>query len=258
MREENAIIPYEGEVRTDLSIAREPKAVLVEAQRAAEALSDVIGKKKKPVMFNGEQYLEFEDWQTVGRFYGVTAKVIETRPVEFAEVHGFEARAVAISTTTGMEVSAAEAMCLNDEPNWRSKPLFQLRSMAQTRACAKALRNVLAWVVVLAGYKATPAEEMDSVFQGGGNTKPQQRQQPPQAQPPQQSAGGPAISEPQRKRFYAIYKGKGWADEDVQQLLKDHGVTDSKAIPKAHYEGLCKIVENQTFDEYCDLKTNPA
>src|SRR6185437_14382005 len=59
-------------------------------------------------------------------------------------------------------ISSAEAMCLNDEPNWKSKPMFQLKSMAQTRACAKALRNVLAWVVVLAGYAPTPAEEMDS------------------------------------------------------------------------------------------------
>jgi len=32
--------------------------------------------------------------------------------------------------------------------------------MAQTRAGAKALRNVLAWVVVLAGYRPTPAEEL--------------------------------------------------------------------------------------------------
>jgi len=39
-------------------------------------------------------------------------------------------------------------------------PWFQLASMAQTRAGAKALRNRLAWVVVLAGYKPTPAEEM--------------------------------------------------------------------------------------------------
>ena len=32
--------------------------------------------------------------------------------------------------------------------------------MAQTRAGAKALRNALAWVVVLAGYRPTPAEEL--------------------------------------------------------------------------------------------------
>ena len=42
-------------------------------------------------------------------------------------------------------------------------PLFQLRSMAQTRACAKALSNLFKWVVVLAGYRPTPAEEMIGV-----------------------------------------------------------------------------------------------
>ena len=150
----------EIEARTDLSVARAPSVVLEEATKAAKSLQQVISTKKKPVLLNGEQYLEFEDWQTVGRFYGVTAKVVSTSAIQFEEVRGFEARAVAIRTDTGEEVSAAESMCLNDEANWKSKPLFQLRSMAQTRACAKALRNVLAWVVVLAGYKPTPAEEM--------------------------------------------------------------------------------------------------
>lgn len=145
-----------------LAISRPPDVVLTEARKAASALGDVIRGKAKPVMFNGEQYLEFEDWQTVGRFYGVAAKVVSTCPVQFGDVMGFEARAVVVRPD-GAEISAADSMCLNDEPNWKQKPLFQLRSMAQTRACAKALRNVLAWVVVLAGYKPTPAEEMDGV-----------------------------------------------------------------------------------------------
>ena len=50
-----------------------------------------------------------------------------------------------------------------DEKNWKGKPWFQLASMAQTRAGAKALRNLLARVVVLAGYNPTPAEEMDDM-----------------------------------------------------------------------------------------------
>jgi hypothetical protein len=58
-------------------------------------------------------------------------------------------------------ISAAEAQCTVEEANWKNKELWQLRSMAQTRACAKALRNVLAWIVVLAGYSPTPAEEMN-------------------------------------------------------------------------------------------------
>lgn len=152
----------------DLSIHREPTIVLEEAKKAAKALAQVIAGKKKPVIINGEQYLEFEDWMTVARFYGITAKVISTSPISFGDVQGFEARAVALKVNTGEEISAAEAMCLNDETNWKNRPLFMLRSMAQTRACAKALRNVLAWVVVLAGYRATPAEEMEGI----GQTKP--------------------------------------------------------------------------------------
>lgn len=169
MSEEIAVYQEEGH---DLAVNRPPQQVLAEAQKAAIALAEVIRKKKKPFILNGEQYLEFEDWQTVGRFYGITAKVVSTEYIEFDGGKGFQAKAAAIKTIDGVEVSAAEAMCLNDEPNWRNKPLFQLRSMAQTRACAKALRNVLAWVVVLAGYKPTPAEEMAGVAQVAQSGKP--------------------------------------------------------------------------------------
>lgn len=175
---ENQDVQILSEVKYDLAVSRDPKQVLAEAMTAAKALKEVISLKSKPVMFNGEQYLEFEDWQTVGKFYGVTAKIVSTEFVDFGGAKGFSARAEAILITNGMAISGAEAMCLNDEDKWTSRtkyewkngvktkvgevpvPLFQLRSMAQTRACAKCLRNVLAWVVVLAGYKATPAEEM--------------------------------------------------------------------------------------------------
>lgn len=147
-----------------LAINRAPELVLEEARKAAKALTDVIEGKEKKLVFNGKTYLQFEDWQTLGRFYGVTALSRSTKYVEFGEgderVCGFEAVADALLVSTNQTISCAEAMCLNDEPNWSRKPLFQLKSMAQTRACAKVLRNVLAWVVVLAGYAPTPAEEM--------------------------------------------------------------------------------------------------
>ncbi len=143
-----------------LQIHRAPEVVLQEAHKAAAALQKVINGKARKVILNGEQYLEFEDWMTLSRFYGVSVKVEWSKPVEFGDVRGFEARAVAFNTGTGQELSAADSMCLSDENNWRNKPLFMLRSMSETRACAKALRQVLAWVVVLAGFKPTPAEEV--------------------------------------------------------------------------------------------------
>lgn len=183
---------------------RAPQVVLAEAHTAAAALLDVMKSKKKQVVFNGETYLEFEDWQTIAHFYGLTAKIESDAFVEFGAVRGFEATAIALDRA-GREVSRAVAMCLNDEDNWSTRPkhewhyvlksdptktqladpgrdeiiwvdgkpkklkvfianepvpLFQLRSMAQTRACARVLRQVLGFVPVLAGYRPTPSEEM--------------------------------------------------------------------------------------------------
>jgi hypothetical protein len=144
-----------------LGLQRAPQIILEEAAKAAQALRDVIERKPQKVVINGKTFLQFEDWQTLGRFYGITAAARSTTYIEFGRVQGFECHAEAILVSTGQVISAAQAMCLDDESKWSNKPLFQLRSMAQTRAQAKALRNVLAWVVVMAGYAPTPAEEMD-------------------------------------------------------------------------------------------------
>lgn len=187
---------------------RKPKEVLSEAADVSKALTKWMKDKRKPVVFNGEQYPEFEDWQLCGQFYGITTKIVWTKLIQFGDVMGFEARAVAVDAA-GNELSAAEAMCLNDEEKWSSRtkyewqyvckdgsrsaedpgyenlvwepnpkvpgkkrpkkekvkvgdekvPLFQLKSMAQTRAGAKALRNILSWVFVLAGFEPKIAEE---------------------------------------------------------------------------------------------------
>jgi hypothetical protein len=194
----------------DLVVRREPEVVLEEARRAASALKSVLDQKPNKVLMNNQQYLEFEDWQTCARFYGITCGS-ESDPeyVEFGKVHGFKSTSIAMRD--GQVISRATAYCLSDEDKWGSRPkygyayvlkdgstsmedpgpdmiqwipnpnkpgkqmpkkekvslgeesvpLFQLASMSQTRANAKVLRNVLAFVPVLAGYRPTPAEELD-------------------------------------------------------------------------------------------------
>jgi len=79
MENEMTAVP---EVRHDLALARAPKQVLAEAQEAAKSLQSVIAGRKNAVKFNGKHYLSFEDWQTCGRFYGVTAKIVSTEYIE--------------------------------------------------------------------------------------------------------------------------------------------------------------------------------
>lgn len=207
-----ALTVVDAETRALKTMDDPPEAVLLEAKKAAQALRDVVAQKPNKVMMNGEQYLEFEDWQTLGRFYGITAREDgDPEYVDLGGVKGFKASAVAL--LRGQVISRATAYCLNDEEKWRGRskyeyayvkksgghsvedpgkdeliweenpnkpggkrprkeriktgdepvPLFQMASMAQTRACAKVHRNVLSWIVVLAGYRPTPAEEMDGL-----------------------------------------------------------------------------------------------
>lgn len=146
-------------------VLRDPGKVLKEAIKAAETLKKIIDAKPRKIILNGKTFLENADWLTVARFYGITARIRSTKFVTYGEaeyaVRGFEAIAEAYLVERSEVISTAESMCLQDEPNWKGKPLFQIRSMAQTRACSRVLRQVLGWVVVLAGYADTPAEEMD-------------------------------------------------------------------------------------------------
>lgn len=157
-----SIVTVDAIPQSSLALQRAPEVVLEEAAKAASALKDVIERKPNKVVINGKTFLTFEDWQTLGRFYGITAAARTTEYLEQGRVRGYECHAEAILVSTGQVIGAAQAMCMDDEPKWQDKPLFQLRSMAQTRAQAKALRGVLAWVAVLAGYAPTPAEEMDA------------------------------------------------------------------------------------------------
>lgn len=144
----------------DIELQRDPAQILDVAVKAAKALQGVIEAKPKKVVINGETYLEFEDWQTLGQFYGYTVKTLDAEPVEINGIRGARARAELIDFRTGEVMGGAEAYCMADEDRWADKPWFQLASMAQTRAGAKTFRNRLAWIAVLAGYKPTPFEEM--------------------------------------------------------------------------------------------------
>lgn len=228
--------------RGDLEIGRAPDVVLAEATKAAKALEQVIQQKPRPVVIHGKTYLEFEDWQTVGRFYGITAKVVKAEPVEINGVVGFEAQADAIHVATGRVVSSAVSMCLNDEDKWKGRPLFMLRSMAQTRACGKCLRNVLSWVVVLAGFAATPAEEMDGVASDNAPPKGQAKSNGKKADT--KPAPG-LISPAQAKRFYAMGKSAEKTDDEMKAHLREHyGIDSTRKIKREDYDALCEWAAN--------------
>jgi hypothetical protein len=233
-----------------LALQRQPDTVIEEATRAAKAIAAIIQSREKPLVINGKTYLQFEDWQTLGRFYGVTAKATSAKYVEFGQdyeaVRGFEATADAllISASEVRVISSAEAMCLDDENKWTDKPLFQLKSMAQTRACAKAMRNVLAWIVVLAGYSGTPAEEMDDIDHA---QRPRRKSEIASGSRKKPAATAPAadhsISFIQQKELFDLGHQVGLTPQEVMKVIAKCGYNQPGDISPATFQKVCAEIK---------------
>lgn len=133
----------------------EPDAILERATKIAGTLARVIRDQKLAVRIQSREHVRVEGWTLLGSMLGVFPVCTWTRPLE----NGWEAR-VEARTLAGNTVGSAEAMCTRDERTWSGRDEYALRSMAQTRATAKCLRLPLGFVMQLAGYDPTPAEEM--------------------------------------------------------------------------------------------------
>ena len=148
----------------------DPVEVLEKASRVADALKGVIDQKNLYKRIGNKNHVLVEGWATCGAMLGLTAATVWSRPMGdpvSEKGHDWEAR-VEVRTLDGRVIGAAEAMCTRKEQTWKSRDDYALRSMAQTRATSKALRGPLGFIVTLAGYSATPAEEMPPDASQGG------------------------------------------------------------------------------------------
>lgn len=133
-----------------------PAEIVRRATENANALAEVIKAKRLFKNIGGKSHVLVEGWTLLGSMVGVFPVVVWTRQLDD---QGWEAR-VEARTMAGQVVGAAEAECRPSESNWAKRDSYALRSMAQTRATSKALRGPLGFIVSLAGFEATPADEV--------------------------------------------------------------------------------------------------
>lgn len=136
----------------------DPQGVVDAASARAKVLANVIREKHLAVGINNREYVRVEGWTLLGTMLGVFPICVWSRRID----DGWEAR-VEARTLNDRLVGAAEAQCDRSENTWKTRSDFALRSMAQTRATSKALRLPLGFIMALAGYETTPAEEMDAL-----------------------------------------------------------------------------------------------
>ena len=126
----------------------------------SNALKDIIVQQKLEVNIGGGKHLKVEGWNTMGMMLGIMPQVSETN--WNADEGFYEAHVELINISTGRKVGKGIAMCGDvSDGNWSKKSRNQKLSMAITRATGKAYRMGMSFIITMAGYSPTPAEEME-------------------------------------------------------------------------------------------------
>lgn len=138
----------------------------------------VVAHEPQPIR-NDDNTIAKADYEVVRERYpkGTTGAQIRSgnavpESVERAKVTGdlgYTARVEVFKNDT--LIAAGNSRCDRNEESWRNSDAYALEGMAQTRATSRSIAGAARWIVALAGYSSTPAEEMPA-NQGGGDEMP--------------------------------------------------------------------------------------
>lgn len=118
-----------------------------------------------------KNYVNVEGWQFAGGVMGVFARVSSLKRIKATNEIKYRAEVELYQPKTDLIVGYGVAVCSNKEDGKGKKDEYVIASMAQTRAIGKAYRNSFAWLMKMAGYESTPAEEATGA--SVGNLEPE-------------------------------------------------------------------------------------
>ena len=127
------------------------------ATKVAASLKNVIKSQDLAVKIGQSEYVTAEGWEVLGTMLGCTPFVEEVVEITPEKSPKFMYKATVSIRQGDTILSRASAMA---ERNNMQKDRPSVYSMAQTRALGKAYRMALSWIVKMADYEPTPAEEM--------------------------------------------------------------------------------------------------
>ena len=116
----------------------------------------------------GKAYVKVAGWQYAGTKLGIIPMIEEVADQSTGSPAAdkrtqYQTRVALLNIKTDTYVGCGVGLCSSQEPGKKNKPAYAIQSLSQTRAIGKAYRNLLGWVVELAGFESTPVEEMSGV-----------------------------------------------------------------------------------------------
>lgn len=133
-----------------------------EVVNMAGVLKNYVIKQKLYAKIKDKNYAMVEGWQFAGFLSGLTARVESVENLSAGSEIKWKA-VVNIYDKSDKLIGVGIALCSSKEGSKKGFDEYAILSMAQTRAIGKAYRNIIGWVMKLAGYESTPSEEMHKV-----------------------------------------------------------------------------------------------
>ena len=152
----NELTPMSDTVQLGSMQLSGPQDVIARAEQIATPLAKLINDRKLYNVIGGKKYVRVEGWSTLGAMLGILPREKWSKKLE----NGYETYVELVRGTDGQVIGGASAICTRDEKNWADRDEYALKSMSNTRATSKAYRIAFSWIINLAGYESTPAEEM--------------------------------------------------------------------------------------------------
>jgi hypothetical protein len=143
---------------------------LTELTSFATQLKEFIVKQKLFTNIQGKNYVNVEGWEYAGACTGILPVVrkLEDLSTTKSEIK-FRAEVELVRLKDNQPVGFGIAICSNLEAKRRGADEYVIASMAQTRAIGKAYRNMFGFLMKMAGYQPTPAEEAEVLSDDSGN-----------------------------------------------------------------------------------------
>ena len=229
------LVPVEPSQQTQIALfgTTDSKGIIAKAQAIADVLVPIVEKRKLYKEINGRKHVYVEGWTNMLAMIGVFPHVISTTKLDREDEIAYHAK-VELRTLNGQTVGIGEAICSSRERNWSSRDEYAVLSMAQTRATGKASRLSFSWLLGLAGYDGTPAEEIPNE---GFPQVQLPKTKPVASEPPRPIASAPSIeaehpavekaqkalggfaTEKQRKMLFAKCRSAGVTEDELKAYL---------------------------------------
>ena len=167
-------------ITNDTGAAKKEALNLYDAEQLtllATHLQTFFKEQKLVSQIQDRDYVKVAGWQYAGTKLGIVPMVEEVADQSSEKEIRYQTRVALLNIHTNQYVGCGFGLCSNTEHKKQKNPAYAIQSLSQTRAIGKAYRNLLGWVIELAGFSSTPAEEMEGL-------PPEEEEKPVKAMPP--------------------------------------------------------------------------